>query len=453
MQKGGGAVRKKTGIIVKLMLVAALILLFTGCFTKSAEELYQLPQLSDEYVQLQSLFNEVLAANTENPARYSAPTAGSYRQPVQFEDIDGDGQKEALAFFSIPGDDMPLKVYLYEINEGEYYEAAVIEGSGTDIRSIEYTDMDGDGQNEILVGWQIASGVSMLTGYSINDYQVAQLFSSDYSTYALCNMSKSKGNDVLVVGTASVDSQTSATLYSLVDDGEVISSSAKLSAGIGTTTVIKTGGLSDGKQGAFVESTINETSVVTDVLAYRIDGLVNTSIRAASGVSQGTARTYSIYSSDIDNDGIIEIPSPVQLESQSDTANYWMIEWYAFDSSGYKTLKSTTYHNFSDSWYLTLPEDWEGKITARRESAVSGERTLVFSMIKSDGEITDFLAIHTLSGTNREDRAELAGRKIIAQRNNTIYAQEILIHSPTFPLTLNPDIVTEGFHIIYSELN
>ena len=244
--------RKKLGIIVKLILVAALILLFTGCFSTSAEELYQLPQLSDEYVQLQSLFNKVLAANTENPARYSAPTAGSYRQPVQFEDIDGDGQKEAVAFFSIPGDDMPLKVYLYEIDDGEYYEAAVIEGSGTDIRSIEYADMDGDGQNEILVGWQIASGVSMLTGYSINDYQVAQLFSSDYSNYTVCDMSKSNGRDVLVVGTASVDSQISATVYSLMDEGEIVSSSAKLSSGIGTSTIIKTGGLADGKQGAFI---------------------------------------------------------------------------------------------------------------------------------------------------------------------------------------------------------
>ena len=445
--------RKKLGIIVKLILVAALILLFTGCFSTSAEELYQLPQLSDEYVQLQSLFNKVLAANTENPARYSAPTAGSYRQPVQFEDIDGDGQKEAVAFFSIPGDDMPLKVYLYEIDDGEYYEAAVIEGSGTDIRSIEYADMDGDGQNEILVGWQIASGVSMLTGYSINDYQVAQLFSSDYSNYTVCDMSKSNGRDVLVVGTASVDSQISATVYSLMDEGEIVSSSAKLSSGIGTSTIIKTGGLADGKQGAFIESTINETTIVTDVLAYRSEGLVNTSIRSASGVSQGTARTYSIYSTDIDNDGVIEIPSPVQLESQSDTVNYWLVEWYAFDSSGYKTLKSTTYHNFSDSWYLTLPEDWEGRITARRESAVSGERTLVFSLIKPSGDITDFLAVHTLSGTNRENRANLEGRKIIAQRNNVIYAQEILVNAETFPLTINEDIITEGFHIIYSELN
>ena len=445
--------RKKLGIMFKIVFMAALVLVLTGCFTKSAEELYRLPQLSDEYVQLQSLLNEVLAATTENPARYSAPTAGSYRQPVQFEDIDGDGEKEAVAFFAIPGDDMPLKVYLYERNAGEFYEAAVIEGSGTDIRSIEYTDMDGDGRNEILVGWQIASGVSMLTGYSVNDYQVAQLFSCDYSNYALCDMSKSEGSDILVVGTAAADTQISATLYSLMENSEVVSSSAKLSAGIGTAAVIKTGGLADGKEGAFIESTINETSIVTDVLAYRADGLVNTSIRAASGVSQGTARTYSIYSSDIDNDGIIEIPSPVQLASQSDTVNYWLIEWYSFDSTGYKTLKTTTYHNFSDSWYLVLPENWSGRIAARRESAVSGERTLVFSMVKANGEITDFLAIHTLSGTNRENRAELPGRKIIAQRNNVIYAQEILVNTSTFPLTINEDTVTEGFHIIYSELN
>lgn len=445
--------RKKFILIFRIALIAALVLMLTGCFSTSTEELYSLPQLSEEYMQLQRLIDRVLVGNTENPAEYSAPTSGSHRQPVQFEDLDGDTDKEVVAFFSTPGDDMPLKIYLYELKEDEYYEAAIIEGSGTDIKSIDYADMDGDGRYEIIVGWQIASGVSMLSGYSINDYQVVQLFSIDYSSYTLCDMTESAGADVLVVGAAASDAQNVATLYSLVEEGEVVSSSAKLSEGVGAAASIKTGGLTDGGQGAFIESPIDETSIVTDVLAYKNGAFINTSIRAASGVSQGTIRTYSIYSTDIDSDGVMEVPNPVQLYSQSDTANYWLVEWYAFDSAGYKMLKETTYHNFSDSWYLTLPEDWDGKITARREAAVSGERTLIFSMVRSGGEVRDFLAIHTLSGTNREERATLSGRKIIAQRNNIIYVQEILVNEASFPLTINNDVVAEGFHILYSELS
>ena len=148
--------------VIRLLICAAMlaaVILLGGCVSTSAEELYALPQLSEDYLQLQDLIDSILASGAE----YSAPAAGSYRQPIQQEDIDGDGEKEAIAFFNFLGSDRPLRIYIFRINDaGIYEEAAVIEGEGTGIESINYTDMDGDGTLEIAVGWQLASGINML---------------------------------------------------------------------------------------------------------------------------------------------------------------------------------------------------------------------------------------------------------------------------------------------------
>ena len=85
---------------IQRMLTAAvgllLLLSASGCgFSFSPTDLYSLPQLPEEYTELNSSLNQLL----ESGAEYAAPVSGSNIQPVQLEDLDGDGEEEALAFF------------------------------------------------------------------------------------------------------------------------------------------------------------------------------------------------------------------------------------------------------------------------------------------------------------------------------------------------------------------
>ncbi|MDE6997884.1 MAG: VCBS repeat-containing protein, partial [Oscillospiraceae bacterium] len=132
-----------------LLLFAALLpLLLGGCMlSASAEELYALPQLPEEYQALRACISEVL----ETGAEYAAPQAGGNLPPVQMVDLNGDGSDEALAFFRVSSEERPLRIYIFQAVEDGYRQAAVIEGSGTSIHSIRYEDMDGDGVREILV--------------------------------------------------------------------------------------------------------------------------------------------------------------------------------------------------------------------------------------------------------------------------------------------------------------
>jgi hypothetical protein len=142
---------------------------------------------------------------------------------------------------------------------------------------------------------------------------------------------------------------------------------------------------------------------------------------------------------------------PRRLQAQSET-EYYAIDWYAFDNKGAGNLVLTTYHNDSDEWYLILPFDWHGKVSVRREDAVSGERTVIFSYIAdADGPYKDFLKIYKLYGDKGEARAHLPGRTLLVSEGAAVYAFELLEARNSFGLTFDAQLIRDNFRLIYSD--
>jgi hypothetical protein len=163
-------------------------------------------------------------------------------------------------------------------------------------------------------------------------------------------------------------------------------------------------------------------------------------------------RAYEVYCRDINNDGVLDVPTPIALPSASETTVYYMIEWYSYSASGHRRLVATTYNNYSDGWYLVLPDEWRDRIAIRREDGVSGERSIVFSLVDKDGEIgEDFLTIYTLTGDNRAERASYSSRFVLLAEEETIYAASIKVNESSFELPISQDLIRSNFNIIYSE--
>ena len=96
--------------ILATWLLVLTALMTSGCgFTISPQELYCLPKLPTEYTELDNRINAILSDGAE----YAAPISGSNLQPVQLEDLNGDGQEEAVAFFRNDADEKPLKICIF----------------------------------------------------------------------------------------------------------------------------------------------------------------------------------------------------------------------------------------------------------------------------------------------------------------------------------------------------
>ncbi len=430
---------------LRLLLPAlALLLLCCGCgLGGSIDELYSLPQMSDEYLELQHAMDAVLASG----AVYSAPVDGTHRQSVQLVDLNGDGTEEAVAFFRAAGE-KPLKIWFFRQQEGSYEKAAVVEGDGSTIESIDYVDLDGDGWTEAVVGWGMAPELKMLEVFSLKGFQVSSIAAADFTRYLIADLDGNGRQELMTVRRGTAENPGSVTLFGLAGDGEPVSASERLSGGMEGITKLASGALRDRPGALFVEGSC-QGGLVTDILTYGDGVLKNITLDPATGVSEGTLRASTAAFQDLTGDGTPLIPMPRSLPAQGETV-YRVLDWYGYNSRGKRSIVCTTYHNYSDSWYLVLPDSW-GPISVRRQDSDGGERAVVFSRWNGEGAaVTDFLTIYSLSGENRIELAHRPGRTAILEAGETVYAAAI---TKPEAWSEGPDLpwLRQNFHLIYSD--
>ncbi len=403
-----------------------MALTLTGCMVSSPEELYSLPALSEEYLQLQELIDQRISEGGE----YAAPTGGSYRQSIQLQDLDGDGTAEALAFLADSSHTPSICVYRRD-DAGSYYLYVIIDGAGSAVSSVEYADLTGDGASELIIAWQISGDIRLLAVYALSTQAQERLLSVDCSEFLVSDLNGDGTEDLVDLRIGGSD--PGVDLYTFSHDGEASSLSAALSSGVSSVRRMRTGGLSDGVQALFVESS-REDGLVTDVFTATDTALTNITMTGA-GYSN-TLRQRDVFAADINGDGAMELPA-------------WygdLLQWSSLSSSGYRNMVMTTYHNYDDGWYLVLDGLLNQDVTIERSYSAVGERSVSFTVPGSGAEPPrTVLILYFLTGENRLDRAQSEGRFILHQDESSVYAAQILGDDIT------QDGVMNAFHLIYAE--
>ena len=260
-----------------------------------------------------------------------------------------------------------------------------------------------------------------------------QLLSADSSGFVVCDLDGDGAEELLNL---SIDYGGVSTLtrYVFAADGTSSDSESRLSDGITEVLRVRTGYLSDGGTALFVESRWGEEELITDVFTAGSGTLFN--ITLTGGGRSNTLRAGDAFAADINGDRAMEIP-----ESAGDVLN-----WYALDSTGRKTLALSTYHSFEGGWYLALSEEFlVGGLEVSTRDGLPGESASTFT-VEVGGESVPLLTIYTLTGENRLDRAREEGRFLLAEDATTVYAGEL----PDGTL-LTEDEIAENFNLIYPE--
>ena len=285
------------------LLLAALLFCLSGCYSGNIDQYFSLPMASEEYRQLQSLIDEELASGSE----YAAPIHGSYRQSVQLSDVDGDGADEALAFFRDAAKNP--KINIYDSENGEHRLALSISGEGSSIGRIDYADLTGDGQKELLVSWQISSGLSVLGVYSLAGWSGDVLLSTDSAEFVTGDINRD-GCDELLNLRAANSTTYLVDQYTFPLGQEPQATSAALSAGISALQRLRMVTLAGDAPALLAESTLTTGDLVSDLFVCRDGSLINLTMNRTTQISE-TRRSYSlVYAQDIDGDGSTEIPHP-----------------------------------------------------------------------------------------------------------------------------------------------
>lgn len=475
-----------------MVLCLAALLTLSGCLFRSPDDLYRQPEKSMGYEQLNAAIRTVrLGLETEfgTKAEDVSIISGDNTANIQLQDLDGDGKREsAVAFFRLPGIEKPIKIYIFNQIGEEYVVTGVVEGEGSAIHAIDYAQINGGGRKELAVNWQINTGAYQLGVYTLDDIPLwaehledeealaasramtrgdltgdallltrCSVASDNSSGCRLLDMDRDARTEVLVTRVDAGGLSSQVELYGWQDGALEPVALADLSAGITTVNRIRTNYLAGeyGQPALYVTSNLADGGRVIDVVSY-VDGAFTNVALGDNGVSRELIQGYTeINPTDINHDGVAELPSPYSLPSygESSSSNFWLIDWAQYDQDGHRSHVLTTYHNVNDSWYLEIPESWRDRITISRNDQVTGRREVIFSRWRgAEQEPEPFLSIYRVA-SSRSSSLEEDGWTILREEENITYAAQF--HKSSWDSGLDEMDLLERFNTIqrswYSE--
>ncbi len=435
----------------KLLLFAVALILCTvlaGCLLQSAEELYALPKQSAEYYTLQDQIEKVLSSGAE----YAAPVSGDRRQAVQLADLDSDGQEEALAFFRMPGE-KPLKIYVYKKNEAGYQQQIVIEGDGSAFESVDYRQIDKNLGLELVVGRQVSDQVPQtLSVYALEKDHATELLNVSCIRHTMADLD-SDGLQELLVFRTQEEAQVGLTEYYAWGEGGLeCEGSAPMSTALTSDSMrrIVSGMMQENVPAVFVANSFEEATIVTDVFILEGKDFLNISALGESANDAIRVRYRNVYSGDMDGDGLIELPAPLRLpkHQEEDSTPYYMIRWYNLRKDGTRDYKFSTFHNYTDGWYIDLLPEWETDLVVDYAQDAQGLPGYWFYQKARNSErLTERFVIYAFTGTDARDLAQTQERFILAEKGDVIYAGQI------FDGDISQKTLKNAFHFIFMDWN
>jgi hypothetical protein len=172
----------------------------------------------------------------------------------------------------------------------------------------------------------------------------------------------------------------------------------------------------------FVGATYGENMLITDIFALRDGSFRNMTIQDEMGMTVETVREYYVYSSDIDDDGLIELPRPVALPplpGDSNSENQSLIQWFNLLTNGKTEEKAVTYHNYSAGWFMLIPQEWKNSIAVTRLTDQNASQIYSFVELSTKKEL---FAITSVNGEKSQDFLDNGEWFQLAQKGDITYA-------------------------------
>ena len=177
-----------------LLLVCLSLLWLAGCSSLNSDEFYALPRRSEAYNDLERAVQAAMVGLS-----YSAPVSGSNRQVLQQADLDGDGQEEILVFAKADSE-RPLRLMLFRHSEAGFALVCTVEGDGSAFDSVQYAQIDGKPGLEILLSRRVSEQVQpFLSVYTLENNLARELMSSRYNAYITADLTGDNLTDLIAV--------------------------------------------------------------------------------------------------------------------------------------------------------------------------------------------------------------------------------------------------------------
>lgn len=338
-------------------------LVLSGCSFRLASSVDELispvsPQGDDADVQ------NALSSYVSGGYSLKTPSAGDFTTAYSFFDVDGDSVEEAVVFYE--AEKTPGKCSMAVIDKVNSSWTVVynINSEYSDVYSLSFSDLTGDGINEFIVLWDVISN-------SVNHvlYVYSQKTDGEYSLYQLgseltvnncitVDMDLDTVNEMLAFTIESGDSVSStATLYEYSESGRETLGRTKLDGHISYYSNIQYN-VADDRVYIYADAVKSDgTQMLTEVIYWSdyYDTIISPFYSYSNGTTSSTVRSSMINCDDVDDDGIIEIPTDVNMDEIP--SDVMAVKWNKYNDS---VLVTSCYSLVvqKDEYQLIIPDKY-----------------------------------------------------------------------------------------------
>lgn len=405
--------------IYKLFLSSALTVMLSACtFSTSIDSLLSPPTLSDEQRQIyQALTDKV---GTKVSLKY--PKSGTYLSAFVVADIDSEPTDEAIVFYErngITADEISLRINILDKRNDKWTSVYDSPANGTEVEKVLISKLGSSPLTNIIVGYNMSQGEKNVSVYNYSDGILNQNYSDVYSSVDVCDIDNDSLSELIVITGNSASGTAEAKLLKLDENGQY----AKYRTSMNENSIEYSQYLysdnPDGTKTIVIDSIINTNTIQTEIL----NPVQNEALRYCLGSEAAayTVRSSSYASSDIDNDGIIEIPTVDVFPGYTDlseTEQITMTNWLVYEENRL-IRKYSGYYSINDGYAFMMPSKWYGQVTMKIDAL--SEEVVFYKYNNSLDESTEeLMRISVISSVDDSGKIR-DGYRLIRSRGEKEY--------------------------------
>ncbi|HZJ78440.1 MAG TPA: VCBS repeat-containing protein [Clostridia bacterium] len=390
--------------IVAFVLLVFLSVQFSGCSLQfvSIDKLMHPPKLYGDNTELQDAFEKAVGADVT----LKSPNSGNYKSAFIFYDIDSDGDDEVFVFYVKNSDKSVVRMQVMDKKDNEWVAVSEFVGSGSEVHSIEFVDLNGDGISEVLVSWNILEkkGNRILTVYrfDVNDYIIAAsaICTENFTVMKTVDIDSDSYKEIFLIllDLTSEVPQSVARVLKMTDNKITLSGETKLDGNVsGYSSINTVVSQTDNILKLYIDAYKGESQMITEVVFWNQD----TGVLEAPLIDEQTQsnivtwRSTHIPTYDINGDGEIEIPAQTEMPggvakqvfSDKDKP-FYVTKWYKLKGKELIEVEQNAV-NYDCKYIFDFSAQFKDYIAIY--SGVQGKEWKVFLYNKSDAKLGSLL--------------------------------------------------------------
>ncbi len=438
----------KKNKIISALAAAFCSVFMAGCsLGGSVDSLLSPPRLSEE----QNAVYDALIRSAGKDIRLKYPRSGEYRSAFVFANIDSEPDREAIVFYEKAGETEGggnVRINIIDRRGGKWTSVYDHAGAGTGIDRIIFSELGGIGRQSVIIGYTLLSGERSVQVYDYEDGMLTSKYSDTYSTMFTADLERDGKNELILIRPGNQMKKASVSLISIDPEsgGVLETSSVALDESASEFVSVAAGYVGKETPAVFIDG-LSGGQLTTEII-YSVDGqLRNPLYLGESGLIEKTRRPAGYTCTDIDLDGVIEIPTlslfPGYSEDSAGTKLY-SADWNIFDNYSI-TKKYSSFYNIGEGYCFILPSRWDGVVTAKKDSA-TGE--VVFCKFRTD-LLNSTVELLRIAVASEEETGALLeeGYMVLKSNNKTNY----LVKCPDIedePLVLTGTEISNSLYLM-----